>query len=285
MQRHESCFCLDVPNVSSSQEAASLSKKTREHRMSDSTSRRRSAALAIAVTALLAQAAANATTDGTEQGDPLTQIIVTATRRAESVQDVPINISALSGETIAELGVGNLTELSRSVPGLFIRDQGGRGANQIVVRGLNADPVASSEAINNDGGGTVATYVGEIPFYIDMARGHRTRGSPARTARDAVRRRNTRRRSALHPATTAARGDVFRAARIELRARAERWLRRQRRHYGKPTDLRNPRVSCVGGLRRRPWLHRLQLSRARAGPVGSRAGFQRSCGCGGEPLA
>lgn len=137
--------------------------------MSDSTSRRRSAALAIAVTALLAQAAANATTDGTEQGDPLTQIIVTATRRAESVQDVPINISALSGETIAALGVGNLTELSRSVPGLFIRDQGGRGANQIVVRGLNADPVASSEAINNDGGGTVATYVGEIPFYIDMA--------------------------------------------------------------------------------------------------------------------
>ena len=42
-------------------------------------------------------------------------IVVTATRREESVQDVPFNISAVSGADLAEAGAFNLREASRLV--------------------------------------------------------------------------------------------------------------------------------------------------------------------------
>jgi len=52
--------------------------------------------------------------------------------------------------------------------GVFIVDQGARAADRIVFRGLNADPIGSSEGLGNGGGGTVGTYIGEIPFYVDL---------------------------------------------------------------------------------------------------------------------
>jgi iron complex outermembrane receptor protein len=96
------------------------------------------------------------------------EIVVTATRRSESVQDVPINISAVTGSEIQQQGLTNLAELSAWVPGLHIVDQGARGTGRIIARGLNADPLAGAEALVNDGGGMVATYLGDIPIYIDL---------------------------------------------------------------------------------------------------------------------
>lgn len=95
------------------------------------------------------------------------EIIVTATRRAESVQDIPLNIAAVPAAQIEEQGFGNLTELSAFIPGLHIINQGGHASHPIIVRGLNADPVGPNDGAN-DGGGTVATYVGEIPLFIDL---------------------------------------------------------------------------------------------------------------------
>jgi outer membrane receptor protein involved in Fe transport len=95
-------------------------------------------------------------------------IIVTATRRSESVQDVPFNIAAVGGDEIEQQGLDNLADVAAWVPGLHVVDQGVRSASRIVVRGLNADRSQASEALGNDGGGMVATYVGEIPLYIDL---------------------------------------------------------------------------------------------------------------------
>ena len=96
------------------------------------------------------------------------EVVVTATRRSVGIQDVPININAVTGEQISEQGVRDLAELSTWVPGVHMVDQGARGADRIVVRGLNADPLSSAEALDNSSGGTVATYVGEIPLYVDL---------------------------------------------------------------------------------------------------------------------
>jgi len=96
------------------------------------------------------------------------EIVVTATRRSESVQEVPINISAVTGSEIEQQGLTNLAELAAWVPGLHVVDQGARGTGRIVARGLNADPLANAEALSNDGGGMVATYLGDIPIYIDL---------------------------------------------------------------------------------------------------------------------
>ncbi|MDP3736302.1 MAG: TonB-dependent receptor [Hyphomonadaceae bacterium] len=94
-------------------------------------------------------------------------IIVTGTRRDESVQDTPINIAAVGGAEIEEEGLVELSDLAAVIPGLTVVDQGPRAGNPIIVRGLNADPIGAEEGVS-DGGGTVATYVGEIPVYIDL---------------------------------------------------------------------------------------------------------------------
>jgi outer membrane receptor protein involved in Fe transport len=61
-----------------------------------------------------------------------------------------------------------LADLAAWVPGLHVVDQGGRGSSRIVVRGLNANPARAQESLNNTSGGVVATYVGEIPLYVDL---------------------------------------------------------------------------------------------------------------------
>ncbi|MCK7592870.1 TonB-dependent receptor [Pseudomarimonas salicorniae] len=148
--------------------------------MNRSTIRRgvpRRSQLAAAISALLLGAGLSAPALAEEPAGPgaeerkakeLEALVVTATRRAKSAQEVPLNISAIDGENLRQQGVGSLAELGRVVPGLFVLDQGARASNQIIVRGLNADPVAASEALGNGSGGTVATYIGEIPLYVDL---------------------------------------------------------------------------------------------------------------------
>lgn len=98
----------------------------------------------------------------------VSEIVVTATRRDTTVQEAPINIAAVSGASIAEQGLGDLRQAANWVPGIHIVDGGGRGDSLIVVRGLNANPLGAAEALENDGGGTVATYLGDIPLHLDM---------------------------------------------------------------------------------------------------------------------
>ena len=103
------------------------------------------------------QIALNATTTSVER------IQVTATRRPGTVQDVPINISALSPDLLEQQDISELEDIAKWVPGLTITDQGGRYDAPIIVRGLNTN---SSGPGSN--GGTVATYVGEIPLFVNM---------------------------------------------------------------------------------------------------------------------
>jgi iron complex outermembrane receptor protein len=46
----------------------------------------------------------------------LEEVVVTAQIREQSLQDVPISVSAISGEDIADRSVDNLQSLSASVP-------------------------------------------------------------------------------------------------------------------------------------------------------------------------
>jgi len=114
------------------------------------------------------QTAAPAAATPSEGGVLLENVQVTATRRDAGVQDIPLNITAVTGADIARQGLTDLADLAATVPGLFLVDQGGRDGNRIVVRGLNVSGLASSEATGNSTGGVVATYVGDIPLYLDL---------------------------------------------------------------------------------------------------------------------
>lgn len=66
----------------------------------------------------------------------LEEVIVTAQKRAESAQDVPISINALSGDQIRLTGAGNLEGLSDSLPNVDIADS--PGTTRVVIRGLGS---------------------------------------------------------------------------------------------------------------------------------------------------
>src|ERR1700689_4316913 len=58
--------------------------------------------------------------------EDLEEIIVTATRRNESISDIPYNISAIGAADIANSGVTDLEGLIHMVPGLVGPDLGTR---------------------------------------------------------------------------------------------------------------------------------------------------------------
>jgi outer membrane receptor protein involved in Fe transport len=124
--------------------------------------------LSAAIAGALASAAVPTIVAAQDAEEAIEVFIVSATRRDESIQEVPLNIAAFDGDTLEEREIGDLAELGRNVPGMYVVDQGKRTSNRIVVRGLNLASVSSAEGIGNNAGGTVATYIGEIPMYIDL---------------------------------------------------------------------------------------------------------------------
>lgn len=103
-----------------------------------------------------------------DEGTQFDEVIVTATRRSQDIQDLPMNISAVSGDDIDRQGIQDLADLTRIIPGIFLVNQGARAASLMVVRGLNTSSIAASEGLGNSSGGVVATYVGDIPLYVDL---------------------------------------------------------------------------------------------------------------------
>jgi iron complex outermembrane receptor protein len=119
--------------------------------------------MAKAVLLVAAAAAALATVpaqaqqaDGAEQSG-LTDIVVTAQRRAQGVQDVPIAISALSATDLAARGVNNTLELGQFIPNFVGQNNTGIGsANAYFLRGLgNTETIATFDP-------PVGTYVDDI---------------------------------------------------------------------------------------------------------------------------
>ena len=95
-------------------------------------------------------------------------VVVTATRIEEPLPQVPMSIAAVTGADIERRAIGNLTELSRWTPGLTVVDQGARGSNVVIVRGLHTDALTGSEFAGNNYNNGVATYLGDIPLAVDL---------------------------------------------------------------------------------------------------------------------
>lgn len=72
------------------------------------------------------------------------EIIVTAQKRAQSAQDVPIALTAYSGEFLDRLGIDQLDKLSDYVPGLQIQLQSPNNPG-FVIRGITSDSGSSQQ--------------------------------------------------------------------------------------------------------------------------------------------
>ena len=137
-------------------------------------------ALAAPVTAF---AAAPAPAD-TASDPAASDIIVTARRAEEKLQDVPVTIQAISGSQLEKLAITQADEISKLAPGLTLVNNG--ASTQVSIRGVAWKP----------GSGTPATpiYFNEVPFdpgqtivslfdigQIEVLRGPQgtTRGAPS----------------------------------------------------------------------------------------------------------
>ena len=88
----------------------------------------------------------------------LGEIVVTARRRAEAIQKVPITITAFSGEELQRRGVHSVEELRTLAPGVNVGGQG-RDEAQFFVRGQGPGPITAGQHNFS----SVATYFAEVP--------------------------------------------------------------------------------------------------------------------------
>jgi len=70
------------------------------------------------------------------QSGVLEEVIVTATKRAESLQDVPVTLNAISADTLQEAGVVDLTDVAALVPSLTVSTNLSPFATGIRIRGI-----------------------------------------------------------------------------------------------------------------------------------------------------
>ncbi|MBA4759009.1 TonB-dependent receptor [Sphingosinicella sp.] len=81
------------------------------------------------------------------------EIVVTAQRRAESLQKIPIAVSAIGGDALATRASSDLSAISSAVPGLNVSEQVGQA--RLTLRGIGVDNISagaeSSVAFNQDG--------------------------------------------------------------------------------------------------------------------------------------
>ncbi len=87
------------------------------------------------------------------QDSQLEEIVVTAEKREESLQTVPISIAAISGDTLSDLAIDDLMDLYVQTPGLSFSRAGGEA--QVYIRGIGTDAfgvtIDPSVAIHLDG--------------------------------------------------------------------------------------------------------------------------------------
>src|SRR3546814_10813726 len=82
------------------------------------------------------QAAAPATRDSAE-ARTLDAVTVTARRRTESIQDVPVAVSAFSEEDLANLQASDVTGLQGAVPNLnMVQGRGSANSVNVFIRGI-----------------------------------------------------------------------------------------------------------------------------------------------------
>ncbi|MDH3432161.1 MAG: TonB-dependent receptor [Gammaproteobacteria bacterium] len=100
----------------------------------------------------------------------LEEIIVTASRREQTIQDIPYNISAVQGTDIEAQNIVDTAELMRTISGVSVIDRGYRNSghvNSLIIRGVNVD-----NGVNGDvalsAAPTVATYVDETPLFANF---------------------------------------------------------------------------------------------------------------------
>ena len=94
----------------------------------------------------------------------LQEIVVTAQKRTESLQDVPFSVSATSEQQIRNSGAGGIVDFARNVAGLTIADLG-PGQSQVAIRGISSGQVIRDQPGVKE---QVGVYLDESPISVAL---------------------------------------------------------------------------------------------------------------------
>lgn len=143
--------------LSSTASSQGSNKSTQEGKTSSSDGFR----LAQATSGVASQAAPVAATQGEAPGlQPYTlqEVVVTAQKRTESLRNVPISMSVLTGNSLDQSTFSGTTEALSTVPGVATVVAGQNGGTQLTVRGVTAGAPLFA------GSSPIAYYVDSMPF-------------------------------------------------------------------------------------------------------------------------
>jgi outer membrane receptor protein involved in Fe transport len=101
----------------------------------------------------------------------LQEVIVTATRRSASAQDIPASITAIAGKTLDQAGIADTADLARSLAGINVTDKGpfgGVNGSTLIIRGLNSDSTSGEFIQSSPIVPPVATYVDDTPLFFNL---------------------------------------------------------------------------------------------------------------------
>lgn len=111
--------------------------------------------MAMASTSTIAMA--QVTEEGDSQGGGLQEIVVTATKRSENLQDVPVAVSAISAADLANQGIFETSDLGNSMPNLQVSSPYGEQQPNFSVRGVGVGTEFNANAAS-----PVGVYVDEV---------------------------------------------------------------------------------------------------------------------------
>ncbi len=113
--------------------------------------------------ALAADATTNTTTAAAASDTALEEVVVTATRRAENLQDVPISVQALTSETLSQLHIETFDDMVKYLPNVTAPSNG-PGQGNIFMRGLSVGQAGSQSS------GTIGQFP-NVAIYLDEQSG------------------------------------------------------------------------------------------------------------------
>jgi iron complex outermembrane recepter protein len=97
-----------------------------------------------------------------EDDGAIKEIIVTATRRDESLNKIPLAVQALSGDALGDLNITKLDKLIEYLPNVRTASRG-PGASSIFIRGLSTDSPGLQVSGTAGAQPTVALYINDSP--------------------------------------------------------------------------------------------------------------------------
>jgi outer membrane receptor protein involved in Fe transport len=77
-----------------------------------------------------------AQTAGAETTGPIAQVIITAQKREQDLQDVPITVTAVSGQLLQDSGVRDIKDLTLLTPGLIVTSSANEAFTTARIRGI-----------------------------------------------------------------------------------------------------------------------------------------------------